>query len=231
MLKNTILLAITLSTVSLLSTNVFASDDEDDECNYTLTSASGEPGMAAVKIEDKELKIKLQNAVPNSLYTVWIDFKNRETNSLSPDYPLDKGALGRGVAPAFATTAGVTAGMGLDANGIITDDDGDAMFKVELDYELLSDGASPVVGGQLSMQGLNRVGGYWLRVYTVDPNSAASSQATDPDTGLPLIERSTVQGLTIVRHPDHITHGHTPGVGGVDHFPGFKGDFPSNCRS
>ena len=109
---------------------------------------------------------------------------------------------------------------------------------VQLDYELLRPGDSPVVFGTLAMQGPNRVGGHWMRIY--DPpkkkkaKETASLQLTDgddddDDDGLPLLERSTPQGITIVRHPDFVTHGHTPGVGGVDHFSAFKGDFPAAC--
>lgn len=230
-------------------------------CEYQLTTATGEPGDAFVAIHGTELEIEVVGARANTLYTVWIDFKNRGTGELAADYPschgipknpncdddpdLDKGALPRGVAPAFETTAGVTAGMGLDENAFITDELGNAVFESELDYELLRPGDSPVVGAELTMQGRNRVGGYWLRQYETapyppmlcpdptDPTSPcpmASLQVVDPQTGLPRLHRATAQGITIVGHNDFITHGHTPGVGGVrggpgDHFPGFKGDF------
>ena len=39
------------------------------------------------------------------------------------------------------------------------------------------------------------------------------------------------QGITIVFHHDLVTHGFTPGVGGVDHSSAFKGDFPTTCLS
>ena len=53
--------------------------------------------------------------------------------------------------------------MGLDANAVITDGAGNGVLHAQLDYELLEPGASPVVGEGLAMQGLNRVGGGWLR--------------------------------------------------------------------
>ena len=56
------------------------------------------------------------------MYTVWVDFRNRFTGVVGLDYP--SGALPRGVAPAFATTQGVTSGMGLDANAFVTDGNG-----------------------------------------------------------------------------------------------------------
>ena len=72
--------------------------------------------------------------------------------------------------------------------------------------------------------GLNRVGGGWLRQYREkvnieDPDDPPnlipnpSLQEVDLDTGFPVLVRFTAQGITIVSHPDFVTHGHTPGVG------------------
>ena len=200
-------------------------------CNYDLTPAPGQPGKANVSVDGLDLQIRFRGANPLTLYSIWIDHRNRATGELAADYPLDKGAANRGVAPGFATTTGVTSGMGLDINGLVTDAQGNGTIKLELDYDLLATSGSPVVGAQLAMQGLNRVGGGWLRIYPVDPATTASRQVTDPKTGLPRLELSTAQGITVVRHLDKLTHGHTPGVGGgVDHTPGFFGDFPAKCR-
>lgn len=198
-------------------------------CKYDLTPSSGQPGTATVDITANRFQIEFKNANPNTLYTIWADHRNRGTLQLADDYPLREGALQRGVAPVFGTTAGVTSGMGLDANAIVTDSQGNATLSVPLDYNLLGKTASPVVGAGLAMQGKNRVGGGWLRVYPEDPIVIASLQVTDPATGLPQLPRSTVQGITVVRHPDRVSHGHTPGVGGVDHFSAFSGDFPLEC--
>lgn len=204
------------------TTNIYANN-----CTYDLTST--DQGTAKVKIHGNKLEIKVDNARPNTLYTVWLDFKSRATGLLSADYIAINGALGRGVAPAFASTAGVTSGMGVDPNGFVTNNNGKKKFKVKLDFEMLEAGASPVVGEELSMQGMNRVGGYWLRQYGTDPQTGASLQLVDPYTDLPLLERATVQGITVQYHPDLISHGHTPGVGGVDHSGAFKGDIPAGC--
>ena len=219
--KSTLLIATSLC-LGIASSNIYA-----DSCTFELTSV--DEGTAKVKIQGKKLKIKVQNARPHTLYTIWLDYKSRETGLLADDYPLGAGALGRGVAPAFATTAGVTSGMGLDENAFVTNGNGRAKFKVKLDYYILNAGASPVVGGEISMQGLNRIGGYWLRKYPADSSVEASLQSVHPYTQLPLVERSTVQGITIQYHPDYITHGHTPGIGGVDHAGAFKGDIPAEC--
>ena len=234
-MRNGIVQFLSVSTLSLaVCTNVVLASGQEpgEECTYFLTASSGQPGSARVDIEDDEIKVKFESTNADTLYTVWVDHKNRATGLLADDYPIAQGALGRGVAPAFASNAGVTSGVGLDQNGIITDDEGDAILKVKLDYNILQPGTSPVVGAELAMQGLNRVGGGWLRTYVEDPASMASAQVpdpTDPSGTTPLLPRSTPQGITVVRHADRITHGHTPGVGGVDHFSAFKGDFPSGC--
>ncbi|MCA8942344.1 MAG: hypothetical protein KDB80_07255 [Planctomycetes bacterium] len=195
--------------------------------SYQMTSSDGEIGQATAVVESSRLSIKVRGAHPNSLYTVWVDFKSRFMGTLSLDYP--DGAIERGVAPAFSTTQGVTSGMGLDANAFVTDGHGNADFTVALDYNLLDGGSAPVVFGGLSMQGPNRVGGQWMRVYEGN-GDGAELQVTDATTGLPLVQRATAAGLTIVRHPDKVSHGMTPGVGDVDHVPGFSGDFPRGFR-
>lgn len=198
-----------------------------ERCLYDLETSGDEMGEATVIIETDRMGVRLRGAVPNSLYTVWVDFKSRATDELPMDYP-DEG-LDRGVAPAFASTAPVYAGMRLDPNSVVTDDNGDAVVPLPLDYNILVAGEAPVVHENLSMDGMNRVGGFWARQYPEDPDVAASLQLTDPDTGEPLLMRSTPAGITMVRHPDMVSHGHTPGVGDVDHFSAFKGDFPADC--
>ena len=207
--------------------SVFADNVGGDFCAYELDTGGKETGRARVAIQAEGIVLQISGGFPDALYTVWVDFKSRLTGELPADYP-DEG-IDRGVAPAFASTAPATAGMGLDPNGVITDGDGNAVAMLPLDYNILAAGEAPVVHENLSMQGLNRVGGFWARQYPLDPEVEASLQLTDPDTGLPLLLRSTPAGITIVRHPDLITHGHTPGVGDVDHFSAFKGDFPEDC--
>jgi len=198
-----------------------------EACIYVLDLSGSETGEATARVQEGGVGIQIDGGEPNSLYTVWVDFTSRATGELPADYPEE--GLDRGVAPAFASTAPVFAGMGIDPNGMITDENGDARAIFLLDYNVLAVGDSPLVHENLSMHGLNRVGGFWVRQYPVDPELEASLQTTDPDTGLPLLARATPAGITIVRHPDLVTHGHTPGVGDVDHFSSFKGDFPEEC--
>ena len=213
---------------------------------------------AEATITSKQLRIKIRKAVPKKLYTIWIDHRDRTNELLAPDYPFDEegddnpqvrsGPPGdifnpdpldpsflfsgegvkRGVAPAFATTAPVYAGMRIDLNSFVTDAHGNARFRVKLDYNLLGNGTSPVVAAEIVKQGpKNEVGGGWLRVYQGLISSGPSLQKVD-ERGLLEIYRSTAQGLTIVGHKDFVTHGHRPGDSS-DRFGGFFGDFPPGC--
>ena len=194
-------------------TDVQAKGNSPENCEFKLKTGKAE---AKVIIKRNKLEVEFKKASPNRLYTVWIDYKNRATKSLADDYPsvgLDVSGPGetRGVAPTFATTQGVTSGMGLDANGIITEKKGNGKLEIILDYNLLEAGASPVVAADLVNQGANRVGDGWLRVYQKKLDDGASNQVIDRATGLPKIVRATAQDITIVSHPnDSITHGHTP---------------------
>ena len=229
---STILRAMALASVCVLMTmqSVKAEPLPSAECSFYLTPASGHLGSAKVHIVNDNFSVKFRGTRGNTLYTVWIDFKNRATGRVTEDYPFDKGAVDSALAPAFASTDGVKAGMGIDPNGLVTDKDGDGIFKAKLDYDVFQAGGSPVVGGQLAMQGLNHVGGYWLRVYPSDPEAKPSLQEIDEWTGLPKLRRATAQAITVVFHSDKVTHGHSPGVNGLDHFPAFKADLPISCH-
>lgn len=191
-------------------------------CTYTLDQAGAEFGVAEIRINKKKLRVVIGGAQPDTLYTVWVDFRTTG-GALPDDFPLGV----RPVSPAMPTNKGVSNGIGLDRNGIMTDENGEANVKISLNYEILKKDRSPVVGG-LAMQGLNVVGGFWMRKYPSDPAVQASSQITK-NPFEPELVYSTAVGITIVRHPDTITHGLSPGVKYVDHFSAWKGDFPSHC--
>ncbi|NND00118.1 MAG: hypothetical protein HKN85_08050 [Gammaproteobacteria bacterium] len=195
------------------------------KCKYTLTQSGGEMGIARVNIRNKKFKVKLRGAQADKLYTVWIDFRMRADGS---SLPVGFPATARVVAPAMASDAGVSNGIGPDENVLITDSDGDAQATFHLDYKVLQTDAMPVVGG-LTMQGLNVVGGYWMRQYAVDQDSMASIQIVDKPYS-PSLVRSTAAGVTIVRHDDTISHGLAPGTKNVDHFSAWNGDFPASCK-
>ena len=85
-----------------------------------------------------------------------------------------------------------------------------------------------MVAEDLINQGPNVIGGGWLREYELPIASGPSVQKVDAN-GLPVVVRATAQGITIVGHTDKVTHGHTPGLGGVEHFSAYSGDFPRSC--
>ena len=212
-------IALTLGAL-IVATNLQAAEPK---VKFNLTSAGADVGATAeVEVKGKKLKVELKDAHPNTLYTVWVDFRVRPDKTLPSGFP----AAAQGVAPAFGISDPVYNGIKPDLNAIFTDNNGKGKLDINLDYNLLDSEASPVVGAELSQQGLNRIGGYWLRLYPTDPNTAASNQIVDND-GTPLVIKATAQGLTIVRHPDFITHGHTPGVKDVDHMSAFFGNFPA----
>ena len=211
-------------------------------CVYQLEASATETGTAVVNIRRRSVRIRVRGAIPNSMYTVWTDHFNRAADELASDFPTfpvipsssyHGNPHPRGVAPTFASTAGVTSGMGLDLNAFRTNANGDANFRVRLDFNLLEPGASPIIAAELATQGANIVGGSWLRMYTA-PVVAPSVQAVDGN-GLPVLVRSTAQGFTVQHHPDFTSHGHFPGTGisdgGADHSNAWKGDFPEECMN
>ena len=217
-----IIVAVSLSGVMLGTQSAVAFDDDGTACKYDL-NASGD-GTVTLKINPNRVQVEIRGALSNTLYTVWTDFRNRApVKELAADHPGL--VLARRVAPTFATVAGVTSGMGLDLNGVITNGKGNATLNIRLDYNLLETGASPVVAADLVEQGPERlVGGGWMRQY----DDATNRQLVDAE-GLPELVRATAQGITMVGHVDNLTHGHTPGTDIVDRFSGFSGDFPSSC--
>ncbi len=207
MLKQTTAAAIAAICLGTISSNAIASGSKG--CTIQMTPAAG--GTATVTLKGNKIRAKVKGGLADTLYTVWVTFSG------SPDRPV--GASGS--APAFAVTAPVYNGMRTDPNGFFTDEDGDGGLKNNLGYNLLEAGAAPVTTGH-NLQGLNRVGRDWMRVYSVDKNLAASTQLVDAN-GTPLVERATATGIAMVSHPDTTTHGGSPGVAGVDQFGAFKG--------
>jgi hypothetical protein len=207
------------------------------DCKFDLTAAQGSASVV-ISPKDKTVSIDFKGAKPDTVYTIWNDFLGRASKKLSSDYPIATNpavdisksgpGLDRGISPTFAKTAPVYSGMRLDVNSVLTDAYGNGKFIGKLDYNLLKAGDSPVIGATLSTQGDNVIGGHWLRLYEKDIAQGASSQQLDANH-VPKVVTATAQGLTIVGHFKKFTHGHMPGVGDVDHFMGFFGDFPAHC--
>jgi hypothetical protein len=198
-----------------------AAHQPDEDCTFEVGPIEGrdEPANAILRVEldEEELKLELTGATPNTLYTGWWNFVSKPEDA-------------QGVAPTAATTAAFTAGMGTDINGFFTDEEGNGTLNVDLDYNPLQPLQTPVVYMDLSQQGMNNVDGHWMRVYDEDITVMGSVQVIDPNTGLPMVVRGTAAGVLLARHPDTVTHGHTPGTGGgVDFTTTFRAPFPAEC--
>lgn len=205
--------------------------DQNYRCAYNLTSEKFEQrGTAKVEIQGQKLRVKLLDAEPNTLYTVWVDFRSMTNNNALPtQFPSKKQA--RHLAPAFATNEGVLNGMGLDKNAIVTDVDGDAILEINLDYSPLQADRAPIVSKSVAMQGKNIVAGSWMKKFSNDTKVQASTPMIDQTTGMPELVRSTAAGFTVLRHVEKITHGVVPGTPSVDYVKraGFRGDIPTQC--
>jgi len=200
-----------LAFICLAFTSAATLADDGNTCTVNMTPGDGVAGTADVTIGNNRIRVKIDGTLPDTLYTVWITFGG------SPDRPAGASSS----APAMAITSPMYNGMRTDENGFFTDEAGVGKLKNYLGYDLMATGAAPVTTGH-NLQGLNRVGRNWMRVYGVDKNLAASVQLVDTN-GTPLVERATPTGIAIVSHPDTTTHGGSPGVGGVDQFGAFKG--------
>ena len=233
--------SLRLILVLLLVSSVDAQESKTKAiCEYTLDLSDEEEGQgtAVASITSSGIRIVFSGAKPNTLYTIWTDFRSRATGMVAADYPIPENAdvdisrtgpgVARGVAPTMATFHPVYEGMKRDRNAVMTNSKGDAVFNSKLKFNLLGKGESPVVAESFSKQGNSIVGGSWMRMYEEPLDNGPSRQVLDK-SNRPVIVGATAQGLTIVGHFIPLTHGHSPGVGGVDHFPGFKGDFPSSC--
>lgn len=231
------------------------------DCEFALEKRGQEKGTATARILTTRSGSVVEVVVRSDrtgVYTVWTNFRNN-LGELLADYPTD--GFSGGVGPTFAVSAPVYNGMRMDENGFIVSR-GAGFVRIFLDYPILTStgkaGLVPVVGEKLSMHGLNRVGGFWLRSYSLDHALEASTQKlmmiplidpltgqprVDPKTGepvlikkrdrtglpIPVVKRATATGLIVVFHPNETTHGHTPGVRDVDFVPGFFGLFPKTC--
>ena len=225
--------ALALFSVLAFFPNVHADDDDDDNgstCRYEADGKVGTPsenGTAnfGISRNGKRVRIKLKNASPNSLYTVWIGV----TDDSRP-VDGDNNFLTQGVLPAFKTTQGATEGMGLDRNAILTDEDGDGKFSVKLDWDLLAPLATPLVSIELDTQDGQIVGGHWTREYDVDGRQVVAPDPKNPAVDIPVLVRGTANGFILVEHPyTKITHGHSPGTKNLDRISGFSAPFPESC--
>lgn len=196
----------------------------------------GQMGTVEIKVKNGQttLEFSLSGLNPNTVGTVWeiLDttqppFSNDATLGLiATDTATGTVAKVAGAAPAAADNAGFTAGNGLDPNGFVTDANGDAEFKIKLNYDIFQPGVAPVVlrPGVAQASACFPTGTTTRFPFIMDSAYMhVFDNFTSPSTtpSFPVLEgplkaklvRGNVTALVLVEHLDGLTHGHLPGVG------------------
>jgi len=240
----------------------------------TLFGHSGQAGVVHISVEEGQttLGFSLTGLTPNAVHSVWLNLNSGanpcggagQPACLAPfvscDGPqcvaLDPGTGTNGnkinvfgFTPAAADDAGFTAGNGLDPNGFITDADGNAKFRIKLNYDIFAPAVAPTVLRPQQSQNLavafdaagttcfssqgaafpERVDSAYARVYntlTVAnlPAVSPSYQLLDA-SGKPLLVRAGVRAFQLIEHFDRLTHGHVPGFHVANPAASSCGDF------
>lgn len=208
---------------------------------FARTTQSGE-----VEIEVLGGRTRLEFTVfglaPNAVHSVWLEFNTQRPpfsgtgeDLVATDPETGTTANVYAYAPAAPDNAEFTGGMGLDPNGFVTDDSGNAMFRFELNYDISQPQAAPIVlrpgatqtvrvassGGACvgSPEGAlaSRIDSAYMRVFST--STVANLPARSPSfpvLSAPLrarLVRGPVREIRIVEHFDGVTHGHLRGVG------------------
>src|SRR5262249_25767269 len=120
---------------------------------YGLTGQSGRVTIEVVEALETLtfLEFSVSGLKPNRVYTVCLlldttqaPFSGPPPNFVATDQQTGTMADVFGFAPAAADNAGFTAGNGLDPNGFITDERGNAKFTIKLNYDIFQPMAAPV---------------------------------------------------------------------------------------
>lgn len=238
-----------------------------------LFGHSGQAGVIHISVEEGQttLEFSLTGLTPNAVHSVWLGLDSGANPCGGTGQPACRAPFVScngpqcvaldpngnkinvfGFSPAAADDAGFTAGMGLDPNGFVTDGDGDAEFKIKLNYDIFRPMVAPTVLRPGITQGLAvgfdgfpgttcstalftgtqfpaRIDSGYARVY----NSAtvANLPAVSPSyqlldaSGKPLLVRASVRAFQIIEHFDRITHGHVPGFHVANPMASSCGDF------
>jgi hypothetical protein len=227
-----------------------------------LFGHSGQAGVIRIAVEEGRttLQFSLTGLTPNAVHSAWLHFDNGINPCGSDGQPacpapftscngpmcvaLDP-ARGTPVnvfsfTPAAPDDAGFTAGNGLDPNGFVSDGDGNAKFKIKLNYDIFQANVAPLVlrpgvseglavafdalgttrSSSLFTPGVTplytaRVDSAYMREYRTSalpdlPATSPSYQLLDA-SGKPLLVRGTVRGFQVLEHFDRLTHGHVKG--------------------
>ena len=241
-----------------------------------LFGHSGQAGVIHISIEEGQttLQFSLTGLTPNAVHSVWLLLDSSAnpcggagqpaclppfTSCKGPACVTQDPARGTpvnvfGFTPAAADDAGFNAGNGLDPNGFVTDGDGNAKFKIKLNYDIFQANVAPLVLRPGDTEGLGlafdalgttcssslftpgvsplytaRVDSAYMREYSTStvPNLPATSpsyQLLDA-SGKPLLVRASVSGFQLIEHFDRLTHGHVPGFHVANPAASSCGDF------
>ena len=189
-----------------------------------------------------KLDFSLSGLTPASVYSVWLLLDTAKSPFVPGSCPNcvardpDSGVQSNvyGFSPAAADNAGFTAGIGIDPNGFVADDDGNAQFTIELNYDIFQPASAPLVlragttesvavmpmpGTCVGLQTGDfpaAVDSGYMRVYdsSIVANLPGASPAYEVLDGKlkPRLVRGTVTGFEIAEHFDGLTHGHRPGL-------------------
>jgi hypothetical protein len=205
--------------------------------NIALTTQSG---MVVIEVDGGQttLTTLVSGLKARSVYTVWLVFDTTQppfimgdslmavddqTSTVAPVLPFT---------PAAADSAGFVAGNGLDPNGFVTDDKGNAQFQVRLNYDITQPRSAPLLLRLGTTQALplsQASGGCvaasdgtsytamvdtgYMRVFDKTGSMAAMPSFQLADAPLkPRLIRGTVASIVLAEHLDGLTHGHVPGV-------------------
>ena len=192
------------------------------------------------------LEFTLFGLAPNAVHSVWLQFDTARPpfsgtgqELLATDPETGTTASVYVFTPAAPDNAVFAGGMGLDPNGFVADDSGNAQFRLELNYDiLLQQQTAPVVlrpgatqtvrvasaGGACvgSPEGVldSRIDSAYMRAFNT--STVASLPARSPS--FPVLSapftarlvRGAVREIRVVEHFDGVTHGHLRGVGSVE---------------
>lgn len=242
-ISSTIFLTIALSSCAVVAAPAFAGS-----MKWTLNLSAAGPGSGTIGLTGQSgqmiievdggqtmLTALVSGLAPRTPYTIWLGFDTTQPPFVAGDSLMAVDERTRTTAPVFpftpaaADNAGFVGGNGMDPNGFVTDDQGNAQFQVKLNYDIFQPRSAPVLlrpGASQALSLSQASGGCtvasdgtsyaamvdtgFMRVYD-NGSSTPSFQITDAPLR-PRLVRGTVAGITFAEHLDGLTHGHVPGV-------------------
>jgi hypothetical protein len=243
-----------LATAMALGFSAAVASGQDGGRELTLTAMgntegayglTGQAGQVTIKTANQGysiLEFSVSGLRPNKVHSVWLSFDTTRAPFAGerPDFIATDPQTGTtadvfGFAPLAADNAGFTAGIGLDPNGFITDDRGNAKFTIELNYDIFQLESAPVLlrpalsqtvwavtdpeTGRCAAAGARTMDSWidtgYMRVFdasvVADPPGVSPSYQVLDLQAKPRLVRGKVSAFTLAEHFDGMTHGHVPG--------------------